>query len=104
MLSDTERAYLNLPADDRLELRVPSVLKHHAEQVAAVRHEKLSEFVLAAIAAAVGQGLAEVGVWQLTMTEQAELLKVLAQPVSLTPAMQVARDDAESLFGPGAVE
>lgn len=102
-MSDTEQAYLQLPADSRLEIRVPAVLKEHAEQVAAARHEKLSAFVLAAIAAAVGQGLAEIGTWKLTMQEQVELLQVLAKPSFHTPAMTAARERTDALFGPSVL-
>lgn len=104
MLTDTEQAYLDLPADARLEVRLPEVLKQHAELVAAARHERLSEFVLSVLAEAVSAGIAAVGNWKLNMAEQAELLRVLAQPPAQTAAMAAARARAEALFGPGALE
>lgn len=103
-MTDAERAYLDLPNGSRLEIRVPSLLKQHAELVASARHENLSQFVLEAIAEAVGEGLAEVGSWRLTITEQEELLKILARPASHTPAMTAARGQAKKLFGPAMLE
>ena len=102
-MSDSQTAYLELPADARLEVRLPAVLKQHAELVASSRHEKLSEFVLGVLAEAVGEGLAEAGQWKLTMPEQQELLKLLAQPATQTPAMTEARKRAEGLFGPSVI-
>jgi uncharacterized protein (DUF1778 family) len=99
MLSDSEMAYLELPADSKLEIRVPAMLKQHAEMVASARHETLSEFVLSVLAEAVGAGLAEGGSWKLTITEQEELLRVLANPAAHTPAMTVARAKAGKVFG-----
>ena len=104
MKSDAEQAYRDLPNDARLEIRVPAVLKQHAELVASARHENLSEFVLGAVAEAVSEGLAEVGTWKLTMPEQKELLQVLSRPATHTPAMTAARAKAEKLFGPGALD
>jgi uncharacterized protein (DUF1778 family) len=104
MLSDSEQAYLELPADARLEIRLPALLKQHAEMVASARHEKVSEFVLSVVAEAVAEGLAEAGTWKLTMPEQAELLQILSRPATHTPAMTAARTRAENLFGPGALD
>jgi uncharacterized protein (DUF1778 family) len=103
-MTDTELAYLELPADARLEVRVPAVLKQHAEMVASARQENLSEFVLAVLAQAVAERLAEVGTWKLTMPEQEELLRILTQPAVQTPAMTAARERAEKLFGPAVLE
>jgi uncharacterized protein (DUF1778 family) len=103
VLSDSEKAYLELPADSRLEIRVPAVLKQHAEMVASARHENLSEFVLSVLAQAVGEGLAEAGNWKLTITEQEELLRLLANPATHTPGMTAARAKADKLFGPSVI-
>lgn len=102
-MTDSEKAYLNLPANDRLEVRVPAVLKQHAEQVASARQEKLSEFVISALATAVGEGLAEAATWKLTIPEQEELLRLLAKPATQTPAMTAALKDADRLFGPSVI-
>lgn len=104
MGSTAEQAYLDLKADDRLEVRLPSLLKQHAELVANAKHRSVSEFVLAVLAEAVNQGLAEVGAWKLTIPEQVELLQVLAQPATYTPGMTAARKRADELFGPNGIE
>lgn len=102
-MNDSEKAYLELPADARLEVRVPAVLKQHAEMVASARHENLSEFVLGVLASAVGEGLAEAGTWKLTMPEQETLLRLLAAPATRTPAMTAALEKADKLFGPAVI-
>lgn len=104
MITDAEQAYLELPADSRLEIRVPSLLKQHAELVASASNEKLSQFVLTILAKAVGEKLAEVGNWKLTIPEQEALLQILAKPATHTPAMTAARERAEELFGPSVLE
>jgi len=40
-VSTKTSAYLNLPADDRFEVRLPKLLKRDAESVARSRGEKL---------------------------------------------------------------
>lgn len=102
-MTDTEKAYLELPANDRLDVRIPSVLKQHAELVASSRRENLSQFVLGALASAVNEGLAEAGTWKLTMPEQEVLLQILLQPATQTPAMTAALKRADSLFGPSVI-
>ena len=104
MLTDSEQAYLALPADSRLEIRVPAVLKQHAELVASANFENLSQFVIAVLAKAVGERLAEVGSWKLTIPEQEQLLRILANPATQTQGMTAARKRTEQLFGPSALE
>ena len=55
MPTDAELAYLELPADARMEVRLPSLLKEHAELVATARSEQLSELVVAALAEKVAE-------------------------------------------------
>jgi uncharacterized protein (DUF1778 family) len=102
-MTDSEKAYLELPADARLDVRIPAVLKRHAEMVASARHVNLSEFVLSALASAVGEGLAEAGTWRLTMPEQTALLQMLSKPATRTPGMTAALEKADKLFGPSVV-
>ena len=102
MPSDTERAYLELPADARLEIRLPSLLKAHAELVASARSEKLSELVVEALAEKVSQELVLARTWKLTAPEQAELLRVLSTPSS-RKQIEAAMKRAAKLFGKDAV-
>lgn len=103
MPSDTELAYLELPADARMEVRLPALLKEHAELVAAIRSEKLSELVVEALAEKVSEELASARTWKLTVPEQAELLRVLStKPVSSRTLSKATRRAAK-LFGKGAI-
>ncbi len=99
MPANAAQAYLDLPADDRLETRLPKVLKRHAETVAKSRGESLSEYVVEVLAERVANEIGSTQEWRLTATEQAELLRILAAPVPTTAALQAATRRAESLFG-----
>jgi uncharacterized protein (DUF1778 family) len=93
------RAYLEQPADDRLETRLPRLLKRHAEAVAKARGETLSEYLVALLAERVAKDIAITREWNLTADEQAELLKILATPAVETPSLKKAMRRAEALFG-----
>jgi uncharacterized protein (DUF1778 family) len=93
------RAYLEQPADDRLETRLPRLLKRHAEAVARARGQTLSEYLVGLLAERVASDIATTQEWTLTAHEQAELLKVLAAPARTTPALAAAMRRAEKLFG-----
>jgi uncharacterized protein (DUF1778 family) len=95
----TAQAYLDLPADDRLETRLPKVLKRHAETVARARGETLSEYVVEVLAERVADEIGATQEWRLTATEQAELLRILAAPAPTTAALEAATRRAETLFG-----
>ena len=99
MLADAAQSYLNLPADDRLETRLPRVLKRHAETVAKAKGETLSEYVVEILAERVAAEIGSTQEWRLTATEQAALLRVLAAPAPTTAALQAATRRAEDLFG-----
>lgn len=103
MHTDTELAYLELPADSRMEVRLPSLLKEHAELVAGMRSEKLSELVVAALAEKVSDELAAARIWKLTAPEQAELLRVLSTKPSSSSALSKATKRGRKLFGTAAV-
>ena len=92
-------AYLELPADDRLETRLPARLKRDAERVARARGETLSQYVTGLLAEHVADELVASQEWRLTADEQAELLRVLAAPAPATPALETARRRAAELFG-----
>lgn len=93
------QAYLDAPATDRFETRLPKLLKQHAEAVARTRGESLSQYVLELLAERVADEIVSTQEWRLTPTEQAELLRVLAAPAPLTPALQAATQRAAELFG-----
>ena len=99
MSNHAARAYLEQPADDRLETRLPRLLKRHAEAVARARGQTLSEYLVGLLAERVASDIATTQEWKLTAHEQAELLKVLAAPAPTTPALAVAMRRAEELFG-----
>lgn len=99
MSTHAAQAYLDLPADDRLETRLPKVLKRHAETVARARGETLSEYVVEALAERVADEIGTAQEWRLTVTEQAELLRILAAPAPTTAALEAATRRAEKLFG-----
>ena len=103
MANDSELAYLELPADARMEVRLPTLLKEHAELVAATRSAKLSELVVEALAEKVSEELAAARTWKLTVPEQAELLRVLSAKRGRTVALSKATQRAAKLFGKGAV-
>jgi len=99
MTAHAAQAYLDLPADDRLETRLPKVLKRHAETVAKARGETLSEYVVEVLAERVADEIGAAQEWRLTVTEQAELLRILAAPAPTTEALAAATRRAETLFG-----
>jgi uncharacterized protein (DUF1778 family) len=93
------RAYLDQPADDRFEARLPKLLKRHAEAVARARGQTLSEYLVGLLAERVAHDIANTREWNLTADEQVELLKILAAPAPDTPALEAAMRRAEELFG-----
>ena len=98
-MTATAQAYLELPADDRFETRLPAVLKRHAEAVARSKGETLSEYVLEVLAEQVATDIVATQEWRLTPTEQVELLRILAAPAAVTPALERAMADAETQWG-----
>lgn len=93
------RAYLNLPADDRFEARLPKLLKRDAESVARSRGETLSQYVVDVLAQHVADDIVRTEEWHLTPTEQATLLRVLATAPPDTRALDKATKRAGKLFG-----
>lgn len=93
------RAYLDLPADERFEARIPAALKRHAEAVARANGESLSEYVLGIVAERVATDIVATQTLQLTPIEQVELLRLLAQPAVRTRNLRKALDQADSLWG-----
>ena len=99
MPAHAAQAYLDLPADDRLETRLPKVLKRHAETVAKAKGKSLSEYVVEVLAERVADEIGSTQEWRLTTTEQTELLRILATPTPTTAALQAATRRAEDLLG-----
>ncbi len=99
MLPPAVQAYLDLPADERFETRLPTLLKRHAESVAQSKGESLSQYVIEALAERVADDLAHAVEWKLTIPEQVQLLKVLSAPAAATPALTDAARRAKALFG-----
>ena len=92
-------AYLDLPADDRLETRLPRILKKHAEAVARAKGATLSQYVVETLAQRVSDEIGGTQEWRLTAAEQVELLLILASPSPMTPALKKATRRAKRLFG-----
>jgi uncharacterized protein (DUF1778 family) len=97
----TAQAYLDQPANERFETRIPAVLKRHAEAVARAKGESLSEYVLEVLAEQVATDIVATQELRLTPSEQAELLRILAAPAVVTPALAQAMAAAEALWGRG---
>jgi uncharacterized protein (DUF1778 family) len=93
------QGYVDLPADERFETRIPKLLKRHAESAALANGETLSQYVVQAIATRVAEDLARQVEWHLTVPEQVALLQVLASPAPMTPALSAAEERAKELFG-----
>ncbi len=99
MLNHAAQAYLDLPADERFEARLPAILKRHAESAAAAHGESLSQYLIQALAARVADDMAQMVEWRLTIPEQTQLLKLLTTPATSTPALDAAAVTARELFG-----
>jgi uncharacterized protein (DUF1778 family) len=98
-MSTAAKAYLDLPADDRLEARLPRRLKADAERVAKAQGQTLSQWLVHALAERVSAEYGAVLEWQLTPDESAMLLHVLAQPQTPTPELQAAHRRAIAALG-----
>ena len=92
--------YLTLKADDRQELRMPALLKAHAAQIAALRGQSTSEYLVELIATNVTLDIAQSLTWELSPQEVMTMLRVLSSPPVETVALQAARTKAVELFGP----
>ena len=99
-MTAANRAYLDLPANDRLEIRLPRRLKLDAEAVARANGQTLSQWLLAALAERTRLAYADTLQWSLTPGETAELARVLAMGASPTAALQAAGERADAMFGP----
>jgi uncharacterized protein (DUF1778 family) len=98
-MTSAAQAYLALPADERFETRISTTLKRHAETVAKAKGESLSEYVLEMLAEKVAMDMVATQELALTPTEQVELLRILAAPAVVTPALEQATAWADTLWG-----
>lgn len=98
MASSAARAYLDRPATERFEARIPEFLKRQAETVARSKGESLSEYVLEVLAERVAEDIGATQELHLTITEQAALLQLLAAPAVVTPQLAAASARARARF------
>ena len=98
-MNDAARAYLEQPAVERFETRMPAILKRHAETVAEAQGASLSQYVMQALAERVAADMSRHVEWHLTIPEQVVLLNVLSAPRVITPALESAALRARELFG-----
>ncbi|MBI5608764.1 MAG: hypothetical protein HY902_07770 [Deltaproteobacteria bacterium] len=92
--------YVDLPADDRLEARLPRRLKADAEALARARGQTLTQWLLAAMAEKISADHAQGLQWQLTPAETETMLQALAAPYVAPSGLLAARAKAEALLGP----
>ena len=98
-MSAATRAYLDLVADDRLEVRLPRRLKADAEAVARASGQTLSQWLLTAVAERTSAAYAETLHWSLTPGETATLVRVLSAATDSTAALRAAGERAQAMFG-----
>jgi uncharacterized protein (DUF1778 family) len=99
MIAPDYGTYASLPYDARLEVRLPALLKAHLELMAEEYHQKVSTFVVRALAQAVVDELLLTRTFRLTPDEQIEALRVLSSDRNWTPMLNTAREQALYLFG-----
>ena len=102
MNKNAARFYLKLANDDSLDMRLPAVLKEHAERCAKARGATLSEYIIETMAQRIANELPLANTWHLSPDEQAHLLKVLATSPEESDRLVNAQARAEELFGPVA--
>jgi uncharacterized protein (DUF1778 family) len=93
------RAYIELPADDRQEFRLSSLLKAHLNEVASAHGTTVAAYVVEALAERVARDIVDASTWHLSVPEQATLLQLLSAPPQPTPVMAEAMRRADELFG-----
>jgi uncharacterized protein (DUF1778 family) len=91
--------YRNLPADERQEFRLPSLLKDHLARAAALTGQSLAEYISTALAERVSRDLATNSDWALTVDEQTELMRILASSGEPSARARVVAARADELFG-----
>ncbi len=92
--------YEALPADERQEFRLPSLLKEHLTRAAAQTGRTLAEYITGTLAERVSVDLARSTEWRLSVPEQLELLKVLSARARPSARARRVAAQADTLFGP----
>lgn len=98
-MSTAALPYLSLEADERLEFRLPALLKQRLAEVAARRGQTVSEYIVQVLASDVSAELTKGLEWQLTAPESLEFLRLLMSPAPETATMAAARERAAALLG-----
>lgn len=98
-MSDAATIYRALPADERQEFRLPSLLKEHLGRVVARSGQSVTEYITGALAERVTRDLVAAAEWTLTVDEQVALLKALASERGPSPRVRAAATRANALFG-----
>jgi len=93
-------AYRSLPANERQEFRLPTLLKDHLAKAAARRGQTVAEYLTVAVAERVAHDLAETAEWHLSVPEQELLLRALAARTRPSARARSAAKKADSMFGP----
>jgi uncharacterized protein (DUF1778 family) len=93
--------YRNLPANERQEFRLPTLLKEHLQRAAVQAGKSVAEYITEAVAERVSNDLAATTEWILSADEQSALLKILVStpPVPTARALAAAKM-ADTFFGP----
>lgn len=98
-MTDAARAYIELPANDRQEFRLSSLLKAHLAEVASAHGTTVAAYVVDALAERVARDMIAATAWHLSAPEQTRLLQLLSAPPRPTQAMADAMQRADELFG-----
>lgn len=93
-------AYRTLPADERQEFRLSTLLKDHLSRAAARAGQSTAEYITEALAERVSRDLAEAAEWALTVPEQEILLRALASSNGPSRRARDAAERADAFFGP----
>lgn len=100
-MTNSARIYRNLPANERQEFRIQTLLKEHLHRAAAQSGQTVSEYITDALADRVTADLVASNEWVLSVDEQAELMKILLHsPTATSARARKAAKRADVLFGP----
>jgi len=98
-MSNAVAVYRALPAEERQEFRLPSLLKEHLGRAAALAGVSVAEYITSVLAERVVQDLAHAPEWALSIDEQAALLRVLADAPEPAARARMIAERADALFG-----
>ena len=98
-MSSAAALYRTLPAEERQEFRLSSLLKEHLSRAAAQSGQSVTEYITTVLAERVTHDLATSIEWSLSIDEQAVLLKLLANPPDPTARASAVAERADALFG-----